>query len=135
VFLACTAFALDALFAMPGAVSLDPRSVVMVTGGFKGRAVRLDAPSLYAALAARLGAPRVVGEYRSRAGHNGATAGAEPLHICAGSLPRDPLALAGGHSRSTIEAHRHLADDSGPAPLHAGEKPRVQFCRFAGQDP
>jgi hypothetical protein len=63
VFLACTAFALDALLAMPGSVALDARSVVMVTGGFKGRAVRLDAPSLYAALPPRLGTPRVVGEY------------------------------------------------------------------------
>lgn len=63
LFLASTAFALDALLAAPGRLDLDPRSVVMVTGGFKGRAVRLDAPGLYAALPARLGAPRVVGEY------------------------------------------------------------------------
>jgi len=34
----------------------------MVTGGFKGRRVRLDHVGLYAALT-RLGAPRVVGEY------------------------------------------------------------------------
>jgi acyl-CoA synthetase (AMP-forming)/AMP-acid ligase II len=63
IFLATTAFALDALLAMDGAASLDARSVVMVTGGFKGRAVRLDAPGLYRALPARLGSPRVVGEY------------------------------------------------------------------------
>ncbi len=62
-FLACTAFALDALFATPGQASLDARSVVMVTGGFKGRQTRLDAPSLYRAIPARLGSPRVVGEY------------------------------------------------------------------------
>ncbi len=63
IFLATTAFALDALLAMEGTAALDPRSVVMVTGGFKGRAVRLDAPGLYRALPGRLGAPRVVGEY------------------------------------------------------------------------
>lgn len=63
VFLASTAFALDALFALPGAVALDERSVLMVTGGFKGRHTRLDAPGLYAAVPGRLGAPRVVGEY------------------------------------------------------------------------
>jgi hypothetical protein len=63
VFLACTAFALDALLARPGGVALDAASVVMVTGGFKGREARLDAPSLYRALPERLGAPRVVGEY------------------------------------------------------------------------
>lgn len=63
VFLAATAFALDALFALPGAVALDPASLVMVTGGFKGRRVRLDAPGLYAAVPERLGAPRVIGEY------------------------------------------------------------------------
>jgi acyl-CoA synthetase (AMP-forming)/AMP-acid ligase II len=63
VFLATTAFALDALLALPGRAHLDPRSVVMVTGGFKGRRVRLDAPDLYRALPDRLGTPRVVGEY------------------------------------------------------------------------
>ncbi|MBM4392481.1 MAG: hypothetical protein FJ090_15275 [Deltaproteobacteria bacterium] len=61
--LATTAFALDALFATEGAATLDARSVVMVTGGFKGRHARLDAPALYEAIPARLGSPRVVGEY------------------------------------------------------------------------
>ncbi|MDP2308668.1 MAG: AMP-binding protein [Pseudomonadota bacterium] len=63
VFLAATAFALDALFASPGRAALRPDSLVMVTGGFKGRAVRLDADSLYAAIPERLGAPHVIGEY------------------------------------------------------------------------
>ncbi len=63
VLLASTAFALDALFTQPGHVQLDPSSLVMVTGGFKGREVRLDAPSLYAAIPTRLGHPRVIGEY------------------------------------------------------------------------
>lgn len=63
VFLAATAFALDALFALPGRAALGPESVVMVTGGFKGRRVRLDADGLYAAVPERLGGPRVVGEY------------------------------------------------------------------------
>lgn len=63
VWLAATAFALDRLLQEPGAVRLGPESRVMVTGGFKGRVVRLDAASLYEALPARLGAPRVVAEY------------------------------------------------------------------------
>ncbi|MDP2313757.1 MAG: hypothetical protein Q8P41_12690 [Pseudomonadota bacterium] len=63
VLLAATAFALDALFALPGRTKLGPASLVMVTGGFKGRKVRLDAESLYAAVPERLGAPRVIGEY------------------------------------------------------------------------
>lgn len=62
-FLACTAFALDALLQHPGQARLDPRSLVMVTGGFKGRVTRLDAPALYEAIPERLGAPRVVAEY------------------------------------------------------------------------
>lgn len=62
-FLASTAFALDALLAAPGRAELGPDSLVMVTGGFKGRRVRLDAAELYRALPERLGAPRVVGEY------------------------------------------------------------------------
>lgn len=63
VWLAATAFALDRLLQEPGAVVLGPESRVMVTGGFKGRVVRLDAASLYQALPGRLGAPRVVAEY------------------------------------------------------------------------
>lgn len=61
--LATTAFSLDALFQGPGAVDLDAESVVMVTGGFKGRRVRLDSAELYAEIPRRLGKPRVVGEY------------------------------------------------------------------------
>lgn len=62
-FLATTAFSLDALFALDGAAHLGPDSLVMVTGGFKGRRVRLDSAELYAEIGRRLGAPRVVGEY------------------------------------------------------------------------
>ncbi len=69
VFLASTAFALDAMFGLEGPggaverAALTPESLVMVTGGFKGRRVRLDAPGLYAAIAERLGCPAVIGEY------------------------------------------------------------------------
>jgi acyl-CoA synthetase (AMP-forming)/AMP-acid ligase II len=63
VLLAATAFALDALFALPGKASLSAGSLVMVTGGFKGRTARLDPEELYAAIPERLGLPRVVGEY------------------------------------------------------------------------
>lgn len=62
-FLATTAFALDALFSQEGSAGLGPDSLVMVTGGFKGRQVRLDAPELYRQIGCRLGHPRVVGEY------------------------------------------------------------------------
>ncbi len=62
-FLATTAFALDALFNTDGQAQLGPDSLVMVTGGFKGRRVRLDAPELYREIGRRLGGPRVVGEY------------------------------------------------------------------------
>ena len=62
-FLATTAFALDALFGQEGRAQVGPDSLVMVTGGFKGRRVRLDAPELYREIGRRLGSPRVVGEY------------------------------------------------------------------------
>lgn len=62
-FLAATAFALDALFSTEGQAQLGPDSLVMITGGFKGRRVRLDAPELYREIGRRLGSPRVVGEY------------------------------------------------------------------------
>ncbi|HND29051.1 MAG TPA: CoF synthetase, partial [Myxococcota bacterium] len=58
-----TAFALDALFGQEGRAQVGPDSLVMVTGGFKGRRVRLDAPELYREIGRRLGSPRVVGEY------------------------------------------------------------------------
>jgi hypothetical protein len=61
-FLACTAFALDALLALPGAA--DGTGLhVMVTGGYKGRAHRLDPPTLYRALGERLPGATVQGEY------------------------------------------------------------------------
>ena len=63
ILVAATAFALDSLLSRPGQASLGADSVVMVTGGFKGRTTRLDPPGLYRALAARFGGPRVVGEY------------------------------------------------------------------------
>lgn len=63
IFLATTAFALDTLLSRMGEASLRADSVVMVTGGFKGRTTRLDPPGLYRALASRFGQPRVVGEY------------------------------------------------------------------------
>lgn len=62
-FFATTAFSLDAALQQAGDARLDARSVVMVTGGFKGRRVRLDSEALYAAIGERLGSPRVVGEY------------------------------------------------------------------------
>lgn len=62
VFVAATAFALDALLAMEGDSALEADSFVMVTGGFKGRRVRLDHAGLYQGLR-RFGRPRVVGEY------------------------------------------------------------------------
>lgn len=63
VFLAATAFALDAAFEADLRADLDDDSVVMVTGGFKGRRVRLDSDALYREIRGRLGTPRVVGEY------------------------------------------------------------------------
>ncbi len=64
VFLPTTAFALADLFDAPGAVSLPAGSVLMITGGFKGRRDDLQPGDLEAAARARLG-ERVlaVGEY------------------------------------------------------------------------
>jgi hypothetical protein len=62
VFLAATAFSLDALLQRGARLELGSDSLVMVTGGFKGRRVTRDAAALYAGLRA-LGTPRVVGEY------------------------------------------------------------------------
>ena len=62
-FVATTAFSLDALFQLDGGGALDARSLLMVTGGFKGRRVRLDSTELYNSVPGRLGSPRVIGEY------------------------------------------------------------------------
>ena len=64
VFLAATAFALADLLEQDGAAQLDEGSVVMVTGGFKGRQTTLDEQTLRSEVAARLGGRvRWVGEY------------------------------------------------------------------------
>lgn len=62
VFVATTAFALAAwLDATPPRLPLG--SVLMVTGGFKGRVHRLEGPELYAETRRRLAPSRVVTEY------------------------------------------------------------------------
>lgn len=63
VFLAATAFALADLLDAPTLPPLPPGSVLMVTGGFKGRRAEVDGDTLYAAARARLGVRRVVVEY------------------------------------------------------------------------
>ncbi len=64
LFLATTAFALADLLDQPGQAQLAPGSVVMVTGGFKGRRTTLDAATLRTRAEARLGSGlRWVGEY------------------------------------------------------------------------
>ncbi len=63
VFLATTAFALADLLDQPGSAVLAPGSVVMLTGGFKGRRATLDEGALRAFAGARLGDVRFVGEY------------------------------------------------------------------------
>lgn len=62
VFLAATAFAL-AIWLEGDVPRLPPGSIVMVTGGFKGRVVRLSDDDLYADAMARLAPKRIVTEY------------------------------------------------------------------------
>lgn len=62
VFLAATAFALAEYLDGP-TVPLPPGSVLMVTGGFKGRVARVDDAALYALARERLGPARLVTEY------------------------------------------------------------------------
>ncbi len=61
-FVATTSFALDEWLHHAPA-PLPPGSVLMVTGGFKGRRHRLDGPALYAEAQSRLNPDRVVTEY------------------------------------------------------------------------
>lgn len=64
VFLAATAFALADLLEREGTAALAEGSVVMVTGGFKGRQTTLDEATLRSQATARLGGRvRWVGEY------------------------------------------------------------------------
>ncbi len=58
-----TAFALAELLRAPGSVRLPAGSVLMVTGGFKGRSSSLDEQALLDAARGRLGVERVVREY------------------------------------------------------------------------
>lgn len=64
MFVPATAFALADLLAHPGpSVTLPEGSIVMVTGGFKGRQETVSSADLYAALSQRLIGARLVGEY------------------------------------------------------------------------
>ncbi len=64
VFLPATAFALADLLDHPAAVvQLPEGSIVMLTGGFKGRREEVAADALLEAIAHRLPGARVVGEY------------------------------------------------------------------------
>ena len=58
-----TAFALAELLRTPGDARLPPGSVLMVTGGFKGRTSEVDEAELLREAAARLGGPRLIREY------------------------------------------------------------------------
>ncbi|MEN0061503.1 MAG: hypothetical protein AAGA48_05090 [Myxococcota bacterium] len=62
VFVTTTAFAM-AEYLDSGPPPLPPGSVVMVTGGFKGRVHRLEGASLYRAIRERLAPARLVTEY------------------------------------------------------------------------
>lgn len=62
VFLATTALALDLLLSDRMRLELPPGSLLMVTGGFKGRTARTEPRELLSTASDRLGAP-VVGEY------------------------------------------------------------------------
>lgn len=64
VFVPTTAFALAELLEHPGEARLPSGSIVMVTGGFKGRRTQLDEAGLWAEAQRRLGPEaQLVGEY------------------------------------------------------------------------
>jgi hypothetical protein len=63
VYLCATAFAMADWLGDDAIAPLPPGSVVMVTGGFKGRVVSLDEDALHAAIRARLRPDRFVLEY------------------------------------------------------------------------
>jgi hypothetical protein len=64
VFVPTTAFALAELLEHPGEARLPEGSIVMVTGGFKGRRAQLDEAGLWAEAQRRFGPEaRLVGEY------------------------------------------------------------------------
>ena len=50
------------------------------------------------------GEPRIVGEHRADAGHDGRRARAQALHVGARRLAGDPVARAVGERRAAVEA-------------------------------
>ncbi len=63
VFLAATALSLAALLDAPGDCRLPDGSLVMTTGGSKGRQLEIDPTELLREASTRLGGARLVGEY------------------------------------------------------------------------
>ncbi len=123
MFLPATAFSLDAVLD-PGRRAarseLGPESLVMVTGGFKGRRVRLDSEAVYRAIAPRFGAPRVVGEY-------GMT------ELCS-QLWTDPVPAGAvpGWFRAPVWMHVYTVDPISGAPSPAGGL--LRFVDLANTD-
>jgi hypothetical protein len=63
VYVAATAFALAELLSADVPMQLPPASVLMITGGFKGRVHQVDADQLYTLAQDRLAPERLVTEY------------------------------------------------------------------------
>jgi hypothetical protein len=120
--LAATAFALDLLFAGAGAADLDEGSLVMVTGGFKGRVVRLDAPGLYRAVPGRLGRPRVVAEYGMTELSSQLWSEVVPAGEVPGAFVAPPWLYA------------YAADPGSGAPLPDGQPGLLRFLDLANVD-
>lgn len=63
VFVAATALSLASLLATEGCASLPDASMLMTTGGFKGRSLSVEPAQLLAEATRRLGGVSIVGEY------------------------------------------------------------------------
>ncbi len=79
--------------------------------------------------------PWIIGQHRADAGDDGGTAGPQPLDIGARRRRGDPLALARGHRRATVETHGQLAADMGQLAAHAADKTGVERLGLPAQQP
>ena len=79
------------------------------------------------------GEQRVVGDDRAAARDDRGGARAQPLHVGARRLARDPLAGAVGERRAAVEARAELERDPGTAARHAAHEAAIEFRRLVRQ--
>jgi hypothetical protein len=78
---------------------------------------------------------RIIREHRAYSGDDSRRARAQPLHVGARRLARDPAADTAGERRAPVEACACLERDPGAAARHASDKAPIELGRVGRKQP